>query len=117
MKGIYKIIVFLFLFISNIQLSAHSLSFVYIQGDKSLPFYVKKDNKMMPRYGKNYCIIPEINKGILKIEILFQQNSLSPINFTINVLENSAIGFLLCKKEGIYCLYDIKNNSYINKDI
>ncbi len=119
MKIIYKIflLINLIIFCNCIQLFANYSSFVYIQGDKNLPFYVKKDTKMIPRFGKNYCIIPQLNKGILKIEVLFQQNSLPPVNFTINVPENSAIGFLLCKKDGNYCLYDIKNNTYINKDI
>jgi hypothetical protein len=35
-------------------------SYLYIQGDKQTPFYVKLEDAMQPRFGKNYCIIPKM---------------------------------------------------------
>lgn len=83
-------------------------SYIYIQGDKTVPFYVKMEGKMQPRYGRNYCIIPELNPGIVHIEILFQQRVLPPQQFTIQVPENGFRGFLLNKKGNSYVLYDLQ---------
>ncbi len=54
---------------------------------------------MLPRYGKNYCIISELATGTIHIEILFQQRVLPPQKFTLQVPENGYRGFLLNKQE------------------
>lgn len=91
----------------------HALSYVYIQGDKQTPFYVKFEDEMMPRYGKNYCIISELAPGPINIEVLFQQNVFPPQKFVVNVPENGFRGFLLMKKGGSFSLYDIHRQFYI----
>jgi len=35
---------------------AQQWSYVYIQGDKHTPFYVKMDDEMLPRYSKHFYI-------------------------------------------------------------
>lgn len=92
---------------------AQPFSYVYIQGDKETPFYVKFEDEMLPRFGKNYYIISELVAVPIDIEILFQQNIYPPQKFTINVPENSFRGFLLTQKNGNYSLYDIHRKFYI----
>ena len=62
---------------------AQGFSYVYIQGDKQTPFYVKMEGEMLPRYGKDYSIISELAPGPINIEILFQQNKYPAEKFVI----------------------------------
>jgi hypothetical protein len=93
---------------------AQPFSYVYIQGDKTTPFYVKMEGKMMPRYGKNYSILSELSGGPIHIEILFQQHVFPPQKFTIQVPENGCRGFLLNKLEHGFALYDLQQKKYID---
>ena len=88
--------------------SAQPFSYVYIQGDKTIPFYVKMEGQMMPRYGKNYSILSELSPGTIHIEILFQQRMLPSQKFTLQVPENGYRGFLLNKTEHGFNLYDLQ---------
>jgi len=92
---------------------AQSFSYVYIQGDKQLPFYVKLEDQMQPRYGKNYCIISQLAPGPINIEVLFQQNMYPPQKFTIKVPDNSYREFLLTRKGDAFSLYDIRQQFYL----
>lgn len=92
---------------------ANGFSYVYIQGDKQTPFYVKFEDEMMPRYGKNYCIISQLAPGPIKVQILFQQNIYPAQTFTIQVPENGFRGFLLTKKNDVFSLYDLQAQSYL----
>ena len=92
---------------------AQPFSYIYIQGDKDLPFYVKMEGQMQPRYGKNYCIISELNAGVVHLEVLFQQHALPPKKFTVRVPENGFRGFLLSKKDTAYALYDLMQQRYL----
>ncbi|MCB0699806.1 MAG: hypothetical protein H6551_03725 [Chitinophagales bacterium] len=94
---------------------AQGFSYVYIQGDKQTPFYVKLDDMMLPRYGKNYYIIPQLAPGTLNIEILFQQNKYPSHKFTIKIPENGFRGFLLMNKAGTFTLYDIHQKFYLQR--
>ena len=96
-----------------IQAAAQSFSYVYIQGDKETPFYVKLEGKMMPRYGKNYCILSELSGGTIHIEVLFQQHAYPPQKFTIKVPENGYRGFLLNKQGDSFALYDLQQKKYM----
>ena len=95
---------------------AQPFSYVYIQGDKRMPFYVKMEGKMQPRYGKNYCIISELNPGLIHIEILFQQRALPSQKFTVQVPENGYRGFLLNKQEHGFGLYDLQQKKYLGSN-
>ena len=112
MKQTHKYILLLLLLQINTAMAA-KFSYVYIQGDKETPFYVKLDDEMLPRYGKNYCIIPELAPGIIHIQILFQQNIYPAQNYTIVVPEGGNRGFLLTKKNDNYSLFDIQQQFYL----
>ncbi|RYG51580.1 MAG: hypothetical protein EOO01_08245 [Chitinophagaceae bacterium] len=92
---------------------AQHWSVIYIQGDKELPFYVKLEGEMLPRYGKNYCIIPQLAAGPVRLQILFQQNLYPAQQYTIQVPEAGERAFLLTKNEGQYSLYDIHSRVYL----
>lgn len=68
---------------------------------------------MMPRYGKNYCILSELSAGTARIEILFEQNKFPAQKFTINVPENSGRGFILHKDNNAFTLYDLQQKKYL----
>lgn len=92
---------------------AGNFSYIYIQGDKKVPFYVKLEDEMLPRYSKNYCIIPQLAPGPVKLQILFQQNQYPPQAFTIQVPENGHRGFLLTMKDNAFALYDVEQKFYL----
>lgn len=96
--------------------SAQPLSYIYIQGDKHTPFYVKMNGQMQPRYGKNHCIISSLKAGQVAIEVLFQQNGFPAEKFTIDVPENGSRGFLLDRQGDGFALYDLKTKSYIKPE-
>ncbi|WP_276134074.1 DUF4476 domain-containing protein [Polluticoccus soli] len=100
------------LFLTVVKAQQH-FSYVYIQGDKETPFYVKYEDEMLPRFGKNYYIISELAPGPVNIEVLFQQNVYAPQKFTVNVPDNGFRGFLLTKKGADFSLYDIHRQFYI----
>ena len=79
-----------------------------------MPFYVKANDKMMPRYGKNYCILPGMKAGIVHLEILFEQNKLLPEQFDVRVPENGCRSLLLAKQKDHYILYDLQTNKYLD---
>jgi len=88
-------------------------SYVYIEGDKETPFYVKMEGKMQPRLGQHYAIISNLDAGVTNIEILFQQNKYKPIKFAIKVPNFGARGLQLRKIEDQFALYDIQTGHYI----
>lgn len=92
---------------------AQRFAYVYIQGDKQTPFYVKLDDAMQPRYGKNHCIIPELAPGPIHIEVLFQQNAFPAQKFTIQVPDGGFRGFILTKRGENFSLYDIQQQFYL----
>lgn len=111
MKSILAVFVFL---VASFPVSGReTLSYLYIQGDKQTPFYVKLEDEMQPRFGKNYCIIPQLAPGPAHIEILFQQNVFPAQKFTVLIPESGSRGFLLVKKEEGFSLYDLQQGFYL----
>jgi hypothetical protein len=105
---------FIALFPLAVGVSAkETLSYLYIQGDKQTPFYVKLEDAMQPRYGKNYCIIPQLAGGPTKIEILFQQNVFPAQQFNVLIPVSGSRGFLLVKRDAGFALYDLQQNFYL----
>lgn len=92
---------------------AQKPAFIYIQGDKKTPFYVKMGGEMQPRYGKNYCILSELLPGVANIEVLFQQNAFPAQKFAIRVPEGGERGFLLIEKSAEISLYDLEQGFYL----
>lgn len=112
MRHLYTYISLLLLLLAG-NTFANGFSYVYIQGDKQTPFYVKFEDEMMPRYGKNYCIISQLAPGPVKVQILFQQNIYPVQTFTIQVPENGCRGFLLTRKNDEISLYDLQEQFYL----
>lgn len=112
MKYIATLLASMFLLV---QLSfAKSYAYVYIEGDKQTPFYVKLEGQMLPRLGKNYCIIPNLDAGITNIEILFQQNKYPPQKFVIKVPAEGSRGFVLHKvNDRQFALHDMQQGIYL----
>ncbi|MBS1644230.1 MAG: DUF4476 domain-containing protein [Bacteroidetes bacterium] len=92
---------------------ASAFSYLYIQGDKQTPIYVKLEGGMQPRYGKNYCIIPQMAPGPAHIEILFQQNAYPAQKFTVLMPESGSRGFLLTHQADTWMLYDLQQGFYL----
>lgn len=113
MKGIARFCGIILAMCCLAKLQAQQLAYVYIQGDKQTPFYVKLEGTMMERYGKNYCILPQMAPGPANIEILFQQNTIPSRKFTILVPEGSSRGFLITSRNGQYSLYDLRQHFYL----
>ena len=88
--------------------TAGVFSYVYIQGDKQTPIYVKLGDAMMPRYAKNFCIIPQLDPGPIDVTILFQQNAFPEQHFKILVPENGSRSFLLTNNNGVFSLFDLQ---------
>lgn len=106
------------LFVSLVMMGqvtlAKNYSYVYIEGDKQTPFYVKLEGQMLPRLGKNYCIIPNLDAGITNIEVLFQQNKFPAQKFVIKVPPEGSRGFVLQKvNERQFALYDMQQGIYL----
>lgn len=79
-----------------------------------MPFYVRIGDHMQPRYGKNYCIVPGLDSGVVTVEILFQQQVLPAEFFGIPVAGNGGQGFLLVKQNETYKLYDMARKTYLD---
>jgi hypothetical protein len=109
----YLLSVLAFLTFLSPALGKETFSYLYIQGDKQTPFYVKLEGEMQPRFGKNYCIVPQLAAGPTNIEILFQQNAFPPQKFTVLIPEAGSRGFLLVKKEEGFSLYDLQQGFYL----
>jgi len=97
-------------FLFPAALKAQDFSYVYIQGDKQTPIYVKVEGEMLPRYGKNYALIGRLAPGPLNIDILFQQSAHPALHFTVMVPENGRRAFLLHQKGEGFTLYDLQQN-------
>lgn len=97
----------------SLQATAERFSYVYIQGDKKLPFYVKMEDEMLPRYSKYFCIIPQLAAAPIQIQILFQQNDYPPQTFHILVPQDGHRGFLLTRINNSFALYDLQQKFYL----
>ena len=111
MVKVYGILILMVMGFGKIY--AQSLSYIYIQGDKKLPFYILLEGKMTSRYGKNYTIIPELKGGTYNIDVIFQQRIVPSRRFVIDVPENGYRGFLLDKVNDTYELYDLQTKTYL----
>lgn len=109
---IKNLLLSLFVLLSS-AVYAERFSYVYIQGDKQIPFYVKLEDDMLPRYSKNYCIIPQLAPGPIRLQILFQQNAYPAQTFNIQVPADGYRGFLLVKNTDGFALFDIQQHFYL----
>lgn len=112
MKHILSLICGILLLVQSAP--AANYAYIYIEGDKQTPFYVKLEGQMQPRLGKNHCIISNLAAGVSYIEILFPQNAFPPQKFAINIPDGGNRGFVLQKvNDRQFALYDIQQKNYI----
>jgi len=112
MKTFFKLL--LPIFLTGHLLFAGDYSYIFIQGDKQTPFYVKLEGQMMPRLGKNYCILPNLDEGAIHLEILFQQNVYPPQKFTVKVPAASGRGLILQQiNDQQFALYDLQTKHHL----
>ncbi|PQJ12228.1 hypothetical protein CJD36_000260 [Flavipsychrobacter stenotrophus] len=116
MKQLHNLIITITLFVAATTHATAQDAYLYIQGDKSVPFYVKIDSVMQPRYGKNYCIVPKVHAGQVNVQILFQQNVYAPKFFTIDMPAKGHKGFLLTKQDDNFTLNDLDTKAIINPE-
>lgn len=114
MKQLLYALIFITAFIASATNAAAQDAYLYIQGDKSIPFYVKIDSVMQPRYGKNHCIVPRRPAGKVNVQILFQQNAYPAKFFTIDMPAKGHRGFLLNRQDEAFTLYDLDTKATIN---
>ncbi len=109
-----KFIAFTFVACTVVLKAAAQDAYLYIQGDKTIPFYVKIDSVMQPRYGKNYCIVPKVHAGKVNVEILFQQNAYPAHHFIINMPADGHKGYFLSRQDDKFTLTDIATKTIID---
>ena len=112
------LLVCIFFLLPSLTFAGDKSAYIYIQGDKELPFYVRVAGKMLPRYAKDYCIVPLLKGGEVEIEVLFEQNKSRTEFFSLSVTEGGQKGFLLTKKcndcvENQYYLCDISTGDVL----
>lgn len=111
-KGIFSMLIAgVLAFTPGAKVSAQA--YVYIQSDKSLPFYVRINGAMQQRYSKYYCIAPKLKPGKTEVEILFQQNAWPAQKFMIDVPATGKCGFILNKEGDNFSLYDLETKNKI----
>lgn len=89
-------------------------AFVYIQGDKQTPIYVKMEGEMQARYSKHFVILNGLAPGPLHLDVLFQQNAYPTQKFILNIPESSQRAFVLKKVDNAkFALYDLNSGHYI----
>lgn len=90
-------------------------AFVYIQGDKQTPIYIKMEGEMQARYSKNFVILNGLAAGPLHLEVLFQQNAYPTQKFILNIPASSQRSLVLKKIDNTkFALYDLNSGHYIN---
>ncbi|RYD51146.1 MAG: hypothetical protein EOP52_12160 [Sphingobacteriales bacterium] len=109
----YLLITLLIVLSSAAAALAQRFGYVYIQGDKETPIYVKLEGEMQPRYGQHYSILPRLAPGVINVEILFQQNKFLPQKFALLVPEGSQRSFLLTQRSEGWALFDLQQKFYI----
>jgi hypothetical protein len=89
-------------------------AFVYIQGDKQTPIYIKMEGEMQARYSKNFVILNGLAPGPLHLDVLFQQNAYPTQKFILNIPESSQRAFVLKKVDNTkFALYDLNSGHYV----
>ena len=89
-------------------------AYIYIEGEKSIPFYVKVEGQMQSRLSKHYFIINQLAAGPTNIEIQFQKNEYPAQKFLINVPASGERSFMLKKVNAqTFSLFDLDQNRYL----
>lgn len=111
-----KLLLFGSMLLNGVVLNAQDKNdaFVYIQGDKQTPIYVKMEGEMQARYSKHFVILNGLAAGPLHLDVLFQQNAYPTQKFILNIPESSQRAFVLKKIDNTkFALYDLSSGHYI----
>jgi hypothetical protein len=89
-------------------------SFVYIQSEKSQPFYVRYDGKLIPSSDRGYLILPKMPPGTASLRIGFAKSEVPEQQYQVKLSGESDQGFLL-KPDGSggYALYNLQTFAMI----
>jgi hypothetical protein len=115
MKKLLLILLSMF-FVLSLLAQDRNDAVVYIQSDKSIPFYVKMEGQMMERFSKHYVILNNLASGPLHLEILFQQNQYPAQKFVLNVAPSAQRSLVLQKvSDQKFALYDVNYGIYLQE--
>lgn len=105
-RGIY---ILLFCLLATVKLMAQDPQyFIYIQHEKSQPFYVKYNGKVLSSSERGYIILSELPAGAIPITIGFAKEEAPEQQFKIKVTKDDQ-GFLLKRTdEKSYALYNLQ---------
>lgn len=105
-RGIY---ILLFCLLASVKLMAQDPQyFIYIQHEKSQPFYVKYDGKVLSSSERGYIILSELPAGATPITIGFAKEETPEQQFKIKVTKDDQ-GFLLKRTDDkSYALYNLQ---------
>jgi len=82
--------------------------FVYIQSEKSQPFYIKYKGQVLSSSDKGYLILSEVPPGTAQLTVGFPKNEVPEQLFYLRMARNDQ-GYLLKKGEDdAYALYDLQ---------
>jgi hypothetical protein len=83
--------------------------FIYLQSERSQPFYVRYEGKVLSSSDKGYLIISKVHAGTASLRIGFANGSSSEQQFLVKVSGNNDQGYLIKKNgdEG-YALYNLQ---------
>jgi hypothetical protein len=83
--------------------------YIYLQSERSQPFYVRYDGKLLSSSDKGYLIISKLHAGTASLRIGFANNGGPEQQFLIRLSGNNDQGYLI-KKDGDngYALYNLQ---------
>lgn len=96
--------------------------FIYLQSERSQPFYVRYDGKVLSSSDKGYLIIPKLRAGTASLRIGFANGSFAEQQFLVRLSGSNDQGYLI-KKDGEngFALYNLQTFASIkpntNKEV
>ena len=96
--------------------------FIYLQSERSQPFYVRYDGKLLSSSDKGYLIISRMHAGTASLRIGFANSNSPEQQFLVKLTGSNDQGYLI-KKDGDngYALYNLQTFAAIrpntNKDV
>src|SRR6187549_1432896 len=91
--------------------------FIYLQSERSQPFYVRYDGKLLSSSDKGYLIISKLHAGTASLRIGFANNSIPEQQFLVRLSGSNDQGYLI-KKDGDngFALYNLQTFASIRSN-